>query len=402
MLERLAREYRRLPPAYWTLWWGTLINKAGGFVLVFLALYVTRRGGSEADAGVILALYGAGTTLAGLFGGVLADRVGRRFTMLLSLFGGAVALLAMGTAESLPVLGASTFFTGLLAELYRPAVSAAIADVVPPADRPRAYAYLYWAINMGFAIAPTLGGLLTSFSYFALFAADAATLAAFGVIVASRVRETRPASTDEPGAPGGLGVVLRDRLFIGFCALCLGLAMVLWQNGSMLPLDMRRHGISAATYGLLLGFNGAMIVFLQPALASRVAAWPRTAVLAWSSLFFGAGHGLYGVVSTPAGYALAIALWTLAEIAALPTASAVVADIAPAALRGRYQGLYAMSVGIASCVGPLAGGSLLAGVGGRALWFGCFGLMVLVTVGHLLLGPARSRREQAARNAQKA
>ena len=404
MLAAIRREYRSLPAAYWTFWLGTLINKAGGFVLPFLALYITARGGTEAEAGVVMALYGAGAILAGLTGGVLADRVGRRVTMLASLLGGAVTMLAIGLSRSLPAIGASTFLMGWVAELYRPAVSAATADLVPAQDRPRAFAHLYWVNNLGFAIAPTLGGLVASMNYTAIFVVDAITMAAYGALVLVRVPETRPmvaAPAREQGRADRfgerLGSALGDWTFLIFVLLMLVLTLVMWQNGTTLPLDMRRHGIGEATYGWLICVNGVMIVLVQPSLSRALAAYPRTVVLAGASFLFGLGFGLYGVVSSVPGYVLAIVIWTLGEIAAIPTASAVVADLAPTAQRGRYQGVYSMSIGIASCAGPLLGVAVLQHAGGRALWLSCFALMLFVSVGQLALGPVRAAREEAAR-----
>jgi MFS family permease len=403
VLAAIRREYRSLPAAYWNFWVGTLINKAGGFVLPFLALYITARGGTEAEAGLVMALYGAGAILAGLTGGVLADRVGRRFTMLASLLGGAVTLLAIGLSRSLPAISASTFLMGWVAELYRPAVSAATADLVPAQDRPRAFAHLYWVNNLGFAIAPTLGGLVASMNYTAIFVVDALTMAAYGALVLIRVPETRPAVAaargqgiaDRPAAR--LGSALGDGPFLIFVLLMLVLMLVMWQNGTTLPLDMRRHGIGEATYGWLICVNGVMIVLVQPSLSRALAAYPRTVVLAGASFLFGLGFGLYGVVSSLPGYGLAIVIWTLGEMAAIPTASAVVADLAPTAQRGRYQGVYSMSIGVASCAGPLLGVTVLQHAGGRTLWLSCFVLMLVVSVGQLALGPVRAAREEAAR-----
>jgi MFS family permease len=404
LLGALQREYRRLPRLYWTLWLGMLINRTGGFVVPFLALYVTARGGSEADAGWILALYGAGSVLAGLTGGVLADRHGRRVTMLGSLFGGAAALLGMGLCRSLWWLGGFTFVMGWAVDLYRPAVAAAIADIVPAPDRERAYGHFYWAINLGFALASMIGGFVASLNQLALFALDAATMLAFAVLVLTRVPETRPAGLERSASllltsASGLGRVLADRTFIGFCVMSFGTAIVMWQNGVALPLDMRRHGIDISTFGLLMSINGIIIIAVQPLLTPRLARIPRTAVLAVAALLFGMGFGLYAVVDGVGGYALAVTLWTLAEIALLPTGSSVVADLAPGALRGRYQGVYSMSWGLASCVGPVLGGAVLARQGGVSLWLGCFVLMLAVSIGHLLIGPERTRREQRARAA---
>lgn len=376
------------------------MNKSGGFVVPFMALYITReRHESEGVAGAVMSLYGAGSILAGFVGGTLADRLGRRATMLLSLFGGAASILLVGLASSLPQICVATFAMGWLAEMYHPAVWAMVADIVPPVDRQRAHGHMYWVANLGFAIAPLLAGLAARTSYLTLFVVDAATMAAYGMIVLLRVSETRPAEAVAAARTGGPGLrtVLSDRTFMGVVLLNLGTAMVMWQNGTALPMDMLRHGISAGGYGALIAMNGVMIVLLQPLITRVIARRKRTGVLALSALLLGTGFGLHGVVVAYAGYALAIAVWTLGEIANLPTSSAVVADLAPSALRGRYQGVYGMSWGVASCVGPLLGGLFLGGPGGRALWFSCFALMAVVACGHLALGRARERREQASR-----
>src|SRR5262245_20175994 len=100
---RIGQRIGELPGVYWTLWVGTLVNGLGGFVVPFLAPYLTRsRGFTVAEAGGVASLFGLGTMTAGPLGGVLADRVGRRATMLLGLFGGGAAMLALGFAERPP------------------------------------------------------------------------------------------------------------------------------------------------------------------------------------------------------------------------------------------------------------------------------------------------------------
>ena len=103
-------------------------------------------------------------------------------------------MLALGFARAVPLIAGCTFALGFLTDLYRPAVSAAIADLVPPEHRIRAYGYLYWAINLGFAVAPVVAGLLAGYAYLALFVGDAVTTFAFGVIVLLGLKETRPAA----------------------------------------------------------------------------------------------------------------------------------------------------------------------------------------------------------------
>src|SRR5262245_26967538 len=151
------------------------VNRLGNFVLPFLAIYFAQeRRFSIAATGVAVATYGAGAVVATLVGGTLADRLGRRRVLLSSLFVGPVVLMALPFAEN-ELVFPLTFVLGAIYELYRPAANAAIVDLVPAADRKRAFAIQYWGVNLGFAVGVTLGGLLAARGYIWLFACDAAT-----------------------------------------------------------------------------------------------------------------------------------------------------------------------------------------------------------------------------------
>src|SRR5438552_483924 len=82
----LRRNVRELPRAAWLLVAGSFVNRFASFAVVFLVLYLTRRGISPARAGLAVAVWGVGAVLASLIGGHLADRVGRRHTVVLSVF----------------------------------------------------------------------------------------------------------------------------------------------------------------------------------------------------------------------------------------------------------------------------------------------------------------------------
>ena len=182
-----------LPRGYWLLWAGTLINRLGGFVAPFLTLYLTgQRGVLISQAALMISLLGAGSFISQLTGGELTDRLGRRPMMLASFFVTPVFMLLLGFARSLWMIAGCTFLLGFFTDLYRPAVSAAVADLVAPEARTRAYGYIYWAINLGAAVAPVAAGLLAGWSYLALFIADAATTLVFGLLVFFGFRETRP------------------------------------------------------------------------------------------------------------------------------------------------------------------------------------------------------------------
>ena len=85
-----------LPATYWYLWTGLLINRVGGFAVLFLSLYLTsQRGASTALAGLIVGTYGIGGVAGTLIGGVLTDRWGRRAILLTAHFSIAAILAGL-------------------------------------------------------------------------------------------------------------------------------------------------------------------------------------------------------------------------------------------------------------------------------------------------------------------
>ena len=109
----LRQNLRDLPRGAWILFFGTFLNKFGTFVMPFLAIYMTSMGYSPAQAGSAIAAYGTGSLLACFLGGVLADRLGRRKTIVLSMFLAGIAMLCLSQARGLTAIFICTFFAGL-------------------------------------------------------------------------------------------------------------------------------------------------------------------------------------------------------------------------------------------------------------------------------------------------
>jgi MFS family permease len=391
--QRVEAAVGGLPRHFWTLWWGLLVNRIGSFVVAFLAIYLVRdRGFTPAAAGRVLALYGLGMVAAGPLGGLLADRVGRRATMLAGLVLGALSVLALAVAQDPVVLSALAFLCSGAGDLYRPAVTAAVADLVPPRDRARAYGLVYWAINLGLSIGLALAGLVAERSLVALFVVDGVTSLLFAAAILWRVPETRPAGLVHEPALRGLARVFADGPYLSFLLLHL-LALVVFSQWQLaLPLDMAAQGLGPSAYAFLMALNCAGVVVLQPLLSPRLAGHDAARLLAVSVVLFGAGFGLNALGGHLAVYAVGTALWTIGEVVGFPVAATVVADLAPLALRGRYQGAFSMCWGVALTLSPLAAGETLDRLGGRALWTACLLLALAVGAGHLLTaGPRRHR-----------
>lgn len=391
-LRRLLPDFRGLPRPFWVLFAGTLVNRVGGFVLIFLAIYLTEaRGLSAGQAGMALSAYGLGAIAGAPFGGTLSDRIGRRPTLAASLIAGGASMLILGTVTGTPAIIAAAALTGVLYEMYRPVVSATIADVVRADDRPRAYSLIYWAVNLGGAIAPLLGGFLAARSYRLFFVADAATTALYGVIVWLALPETRPPEPAAISRPrNAAAVILGDRVFVTVCVLTFLFSLVFFQVFVALPIDVRAHGISPAGFGSLIAINGVLIVFLQPLAGDVIRGRSQPLTLAAASLLLGIGFGMNACVGSIPAYLVSVTIWTLGEIAFAAASPTLVADLAPGHLRGAYQGSFAVAYTGAFAAAPLIGGYVIAHAGATTLWLAC--LMIGVLVGAAFIGLGRHAR----------
>lgn len=387
-----------LPRAFWALWTGTLINRLGTMVEPFLGLYLTTaRGLSLGQAGGVMTVLGAGSLAGQFVGGFLADRIGRRRTLLLSTFGTGAAMLALGYAQGLVALIAAAALLGLLLDMFRPASQAMVADMVPAEDRARAFGLNFWAVNLGWAVAMVSAGSLARTGFHTLFWINAATAAAFGILVWRSVPETRPADgpdgADAGGAPrGGFLDVLRDRVMVGYTFAAMAYVFVLMQSMSTMPLAMREHGLGPGTYGWVIAINGLVIITVQPLVNAWLTRRDHSLVLASGMTIVAVGMGLTALASSPWQYAATVVFWTFGEIMVAAVLQAVVAGLSPEHLRGRYGGLYGLAWSGGLMLAPLGGTQLLSLGGSALMWPVCGVLGLAAAAAQLALAPAIRRR----------
>ncbi|MBI5068788.1 MAG: MFS transporter [Deltaproteobacteria bacterium] len=390
----------QLPAPYWWLFAGQAVNSSASFVLPFLALFLTARGFRTEEAGLVVGLFGGGLLVSGPLAGLTADRFGRRPTILVSLFGGAAATAVLPALHQPAALAAAVGLLGLVASAYRPASSAAVVDLVPPEGRTRAFGLLYWVANLGMSLSAAGGGLLAARGFGLLFLFDAATTLVFALLVWWQVPETRPAAPAGGATPGGYREVLADRWLLLLLGLQLLFLVPFLQFMVALPVHMSQLGLGPAVYGRVLAVNGVAIALLQPLAARWLRGLDAGPVLAVASALVGIGVGAYGLCASAWQFAGATLLWSLGEILAFPTVATLVAALAPAHLRGRYQGLYSVVWGVAMLVSPVLGASVLDRLGARALFSGCLVTCLAVAAGHLAAGPGRRRRLAALAQAE--
>ncbi|MFD8823960.1 MDR family MFS transporter [Streptomyces sp. NPDC059605] len=393
-LGRSVREsVSGLPREFWWLWTSTLVNRLGGFVATFMALYLTLdRGYSASYAGLVVALHGLGGVVSSLGAGVMTDRLGRRPTMLIAQTSTAVSVAVLGFMVHPVAIAAVAFCVGMAGNASRPAVQAMMADIVRPEDRVRAFSLNYWAINLGFAVSSAGAGFVAEYSYLAGFLGEAAMTLACAVVVFMKVPESRPGKSAASGAAGAdaadgvrLSTVLRDGRFMSVVGLSFVIALIFQQGYVGLPVAMGADGFSSSDFGAAVAVNGVLIVVLQIPVTRFIQHRDPRQLLIVSSLLAGYGFGLTAFAGSVAVYALTICVWTVAEIVNAPIQSSLVVRLSPAGGRGRYQGMYTMSWSAAALVAPLMSGLVIDRFGAQWLWGACAVLGTAAALGYWLL-----------------
>jgi len=369
-LQSFRENLKALPPAAWILFGGTFINRFGTFVIPFLILYLTRIGYSSAQAGLAVGAYGIGHLIASFAGGHLADRIGRRNTIVLSMFGSAASMLTLSQARSYVSIVILTCITGALSELYRPASYALVGDLVGEEHRVTAFGIYRFAINLGFAAGPATAGFLADHSFTLLFIGDAATSIVYGFIALFALPHglRTYVKTDRTGE--ALRVAARDKPFIIFLLATLCITIVDFQMGSTFALHVKSNGFPSRVYGLLISTNGMLIIVLELGITQWTRRFHPRPMIALGYLLAGIGFALTGLAHTVPFLLATVVIWTLGEMISSPVATAYAVQLAPEQYRGRYLGLFMMMWSLGMVIGPPIGTFVFEHNPG-AVWIAC-------------------------------
>ncbi|MET7367121.1 MFS transporter [Streptomyces sp. NPDC005566] len=354
---------RGVPRTVRLLAFGAFLNAVVSFTFVYLFLYLTGpRGLSVAQAGVISGIGGIGLVAGNFTGGWFGDRYGHRRMLLAGACASGAALV------TLPVLPVAALYAVLPLAQYasgvvRAANAALVAVSVPEGGRRQSFALTRFASNGGFTVGPPLGALIAAqYSYGWLFLADGLGTLLFAayaaaILPARGTAHTAPAHGS--GAAPGLWQELRARpAVIVLLAAIVCVDLVYRQQYSTLPVFLADHGYDAQFYGWLIAVNGGVILCLELPAAHVLRSRAPLSIVGAGLLLVGLG---YAVLIPGAGVLFAVSMMlslTAGEILYKTTATAYVADQAPAHAQGRFQSLYAGASISGQVLAPPLGGAL--------------------------------------------
>lgn len=335
----------------------------------FIAIYFSESL-SLAWTGVLMMVPPILSFIAGLVGGTLADRLGRKKMMLWGT--GIQLLMFILFATSYFIWFDYLAFLGITIGkgLYKPASDAMVADTVPAEQRKEVFATFLTGSNLGTVVGPILGAWLF-FDYKELMLwCCAIVLTLYFLLIHILFKETLPLlSNRDIDSPlkefKSYVTILKDKKFtyyllagifsvIAIMQLDLYLSVYIYEQvpSQKLVSFINYELSSKEILGYLLGLNGLLFVLFVLPITKWLKSWHDKHVFRLSCLL--AGFGMFGVGFTTNIWLLLLLtiIFTFGEIVRAPVLYNFVSEYAPQNARGQYMAASNMQFTVGRFLAP--------------------------------------------------
>lgn len=388
LLTLYTAAYSGLSKKTWFLSLVILINRSGTMVVPFMTMYATQKlGFSIVDAGIIMALFGAGAIVGAFIGGKLTDGIGFYKIQLFALLGGGVMFIVLGYLRTYSMLCFGTFVLSLVNESFRPAHSTAIAYYSKEENRTRSYSLNRLAINLGWAFGGALGGFLASYNYHLLFWVDGLTNICAAIIltivlpVPENLKST--AAVNKLNATTGVSAY-RDKPYLFFIFLTILFAFCFFQMFTMLPVFLKQQlNITEKLIGTLMALNGLLIAAIEMVIVFNLETKANPLrIIKFGVWMVGISYAIYNLFKGQFFLALfSIVIITVGEMLSMPFMNSYWISRSAEHNRGEYAALYTMAWGTAQIAAPSLGGFIAERYSFNTLWWIVFAITAIAGIG---------------------
>jgi predicted MFS family arabinose efflux permease len=385
-----TNSFKGIPRAVWLLSFVNFINRCGGMVLIFLSVYLTKHlGFSIVEAGYVMTMFGIGALVGTWIGGRLTDKVGYYPVQLLSLLLNGLLLLSMLLVHNFWPMCLAVFSVSVISESFRPANQVAMALYTNTTNRTRSISVLRLAYNLGFTIAPALGGIIAgNFGWHWLFWADGLTCIAAAVglrLLLKPVKKTElEVATEESKDLPKIKPYL-DKTFMPFLFCTFLGAMAFMQMLWTVPVYFKdSFGWQEDKIGWIMALNGALVFLIEMPFIFYIEKRRPPFVYVQIGIFL--YIVAYSAFLMPVAGVFAAVLYMIfisfGEMLVMPFSGNLAYSIAnERANKGGYMAAYGLSYSFANIFAPLLGTQIIATWGFNTLWVVTCGFALLALLG---------------------
>jgi predicted MFS family arabinose efflux permease len=238
---------------------------------------------------------------------------------------------------------------------------------------------------------PIIGGILAVISFQLVFMLTGVSYLILAGLTLVFITETIPDNPKTKPIGGflvnsGYDIIFQDLRFVSFIGMYFLLLMAYAHMFSLLPVYVSENfGLAENQYSLMITVNAAMVVFLQYFVTKYSENFDDFRVMTVGAIFYAVGLFSFALGSDLWHFMISVGIVTLGELIVMPTATTLVANLAPDDMRARYLGLLSLGYPIGSGIGPVLGGFLNDTVAPVAMWYGAGTMAVIGAIGFFIL-----------------
>ena len=317
-----------------------------GVVSPVLPLYTNEFGVSATMVGLTLTVFALARLIVNIPAGLIADRFGRRVLLVGGPMITSIGMFGSGHADDIWELLIWRFIAGGGSAFFMSGAMIYLIDIAPPASRTRYVATNQWALSLGVALGPGIGGLVGE-SYG--LAAPFYVVGALGILTAIyagiRLPETRGTISEQidssvPEVSARTFLASRQFLLVAFVSATIFMVRA-GARGTLMPLHADTEmGWGPSEIGIVFMATGLLTLFTLMPSAWAADAIGRRNVMCFSGVVAGIGAVMIGTFTSSLGFVAGAIVMSLGTGTSGPAPAAYVADIAPPGKRGLAIAMY--------------------------------------------------------------
>ena len=388
MFNRILNTYKAsfggLSRETWVLSLLVLLNRCGFMAVPFMGLYITQvLHRPESDAGIIISFFGFGAIAGAAAGGKFTDMFGYRPVQIVAALVSGLFFLFFAFVENFTWLCVLAVVISFFSEAFRPANYAAISSYAAPGTETRSYSLNRLAVNIGWAIGVSVGGIIAAFNYKLLFMVEGGVSisVAIAILLFLPYKKTTLSKEEKNQLTDTIRKPWQDILFIKFLLLSAMFTTCFFMMFRVVPVFYKEvWHLNEALIGFILGINGVMIAVLEMVMISKIENKK-------SPIFY----IVVGVITVSLSFVVlmlpkfiplvlavsSIVLFTFGEMLSLPFFNTFVVKRSNEYNRGLYAAGYTLSWSVAQVIGPTSGFYIAEKFGYNVLWISVTGLLLL-------------------------
>ncbi len=379
LIQDYKKAFEGLSRESWLLSIVLMINRCGYMAVPFIGLYVTEHmHRPKQDAGLIITLFGIGSIFGSMLGGKLTDKLGFRKVQIGSAICGGLLFFVFGSIQHFHTLCIMAVVLSFFTDAFGPANFTAIASYASKGTITRAYTLNRLAINLGWTLGISLGGMIAAYNYHLLFIFQGSISICAGLLIyflLPKKDNIEKVDKEKKIIENKTNIGLKpwhDKPFMFFILVCALMTICFFQMFRVVPIFFKEEWhMNEFLIGLIMGLNGLLIVIFEMLLIAKIEHRhpPIYFVIIGVVLLMVSYYLLAIPPFSPILIALAVmTFFTFGEMLTTPFINTLVVQRSNPENRGVYAASYNMCWSFSQVVGP-SGGLYIAGhFGYTPLW----------------------------------